>query len=83
MKNEKISIGLIVVYQLHSNLVFSVRKGTVNIVLTICTIVGIVGAELCFVFLETIQLFYLVMTFITLFTLGTHEIVVFILDVLF
>ena len=51
MENKEIGVLLVVMNELHSNLIFSVRKRTENIVLTVYTIIRVVSTKLGLVFL--------------------------------
>jgi len=54
MEDEKISVSLIVMNQLHSNLVLSMSKRAVHIVFTVAAIIRVVRTELGLILLETI-----------------------------
>ena len=82
MEDEEVGVQLIVVDQLHPDLVFPMRKRAKDIILTVCTIVGIMGAELRFVLLEAVELLHLVVAFVAVVSPRTREIVVLILDIL-
>ena len=80
MEDEEVHVYLVMVDQLHPNLVLPVSKRTEDAVLAVCAIVGIVSAELCLVFFQTVELFYLIVTFIAVLPLRARKIVVLILN---
>lgn len=82
MEDEEIGVQLVVVDQLHPDLVLAMRERAEDVVLAVCTIVWVVCAELGLVLLQAVELLHLVVAFVAVIALGAHEVVVLVLDVL-
>ena len=82
MEDEEISVSLVVMNQFHSDLILSMSKRAVNIVFTIAAIIGVVCTKLSLILLEAVQLFHLVVRSVAFVSPWTHEVIIFILNVL-
>lgn len=82
MEDEEVHVSFVVVNQFHAYLVLSVGKGTIVAVLAILTVVRIMRTKFSFVFFDRVELFYLVVTLSTVFTIGTSKVVLLIFDML-
>jgi hypothetical protein len=65
VEHIEVFIKIIVVDQLNGNVVFAVRKRTKMAIIALFEVVGIVGTELSFVFLGSIELLDSIMSLYT------------------
>ena len=80
MEDEEVGVRLVMVDQLHPDLVLAVREGAEHVVLAVVTVVGVVSAELSLILLEAVKLLDFVVALVAVVSFGALEIVVLVLD---
>ena len=82
VKKEEVRIELVVVDQLHPDLVLAMGEGAIGSILAIRAIIRIVDTELGLVFLEAVELLHLVVALLAALAARALEFVVLVLDML-
>lgn len=82
VKNKKVSVLIVVMDQLHPNLIFRVGERAINPILTTRYTARVTGTELGLVLLQTVELLHFVVTFLTTVSIGAFKLIILILCIL-